>query len=404
MKRLLSIIVPVYGEAEYLDACVSSIAGQTYENLEIILVDDGSPDECPALCDKWAQKDSRIKVIHKENGGLVSARKAGMCASVGEYIGYVDGDDWIDPDYYEVLVSNMEQNRVDMVVCGYRKELMGKSIVCDNPLQPGIYGRKSLEQDVFPNMIFDSKISTGSICTYVWNKLFKRELVFEHQMRVDNDIVVGEDAMCVYPAILESDSIAVIDYAGYHYRQRIGSLLRSMGNNPKGIERMYRFYKQFSNEISAKAEKWQLLIQLEQYYLCQIIMMCDSLQAIYPNIPPQFPFFDVMKGERVIIYSAGAFGLHLVNLYRNTNYVQIVAWTDPDYSQYKDSDYGIVAIREALKGNYDKVIIASTDYRYIATVKNELAELGVDRGKITSCDKFKDEIRDAVVSVGLLHG
>ena len=97
-EPLVSVIVPVYKVEKYLDKCIESIVGQTYENLEIILVDDGSPDNCPTMCDEWAQKDSRIKVIHKENGGLSSARNAGLDACTGDYIGFVDSDDWIEPD------------------------------------------------------------------------------------------------------------------------------------------------------------------------------------------------------------------------------------------------------------------------------------------------------------------
>ena len=102
-KDLISVIVPVYDVEKYLDRCVESIVNQTYQNLEIILVDDGSPDNCPAMCDNWAEKDSRIKVIHKKNGGLSDARNAGMEIVTGEFIGFVDSDDWIEPEMYQLL-------------------------------------------------------------------------------------------------------------------------------------------------------------------------------------------------------------------------------------------------------------------------------------------------------------
>ena len=119
MKKI-SIIVPVYKTEQYLDRCVESIVNQTYNNLEIILVDDGSADNCPAMCDKWAEKDNRIKVIHKENGGVSSARNAGIDAASGEYIGFVDGDDWIDTDMYDFLMSHFDDD-TDIVRCSYRK-------------------------------------------------------------------------------------------------------------------------------------------------------------------------------------------------------------------------------------------------------------------------------------------
>lgn len=114
----ISVIVPVYKVENFLDRCVESIVGQTYENLEIILVDDGSPDNCPSMCDKWAEKDRRIKVIHKENGGVSSARNAALDIVSGDYIGFVDSDDWIDPGMYEFLYENSQKYDADISYCG----------------------------------------------------------------------------------------------------------------------------------------------------------------------------------------------------------------------------------------------------------------------------------------------
>ena len=114
----ISVIVPVYKVEKYLDRCVESIVNQTYKNLEIILVDDGSPDNCPVMCDEWAEKDERIRVIHKENGGLADARNAGMNIATGDYIGFVDSDDWIEPNMYEVLLKNALKYDADISRCG----------------------------------------------------------------------------------------------------------------------------------------------------------------------------------------------------------------------------------------------------------------------------------------------
>ena len=115
---LISVIVPVYRTEAYLDRCIESIVDQTYTNLEIILVDDGSPDRCPQMCDEWARRDTRIRVIHKKNGGLSDARNAGMAAATGEYIGFVDSDDWIKPDMFRLLYEKMEQMQSDIAACG----------------------------------------------------------------------------------------------------------------------------------------------------------------------------------------------------------------------------------------------------------------------------------------------
>ena len=118
---LISVIVPVYKVEKYLDRCIDSIIHQTYTNLEIILVDDGSPDGCPAMCDKWAEKDSRIKVIHKENGGLSSARNAGLDVASGEFFGFVDSDDYILPEMYETLCKLITENEADLSICSFEQ-------------------------------------------------------------------------------------------------------------------------------------------------------------------------------------------------------------------------------------------------------------------------------------------
>lgn len=109
----ISIIVPIYKTEKYLNRCVNSLINQTFKNFELILVDDGSPDACPVLCDKWGKRDTRIKVIHKKNGGLSSARNAGLNIAQGKYIGFVDSDDWIEPDMYELLYNAAEKYQTD---------------------------------------------------------------------------------------------------------------------------------------------------------------------------------------------------------------------------------------------------------------------------------------------------
>ena len=126
-NSLISVIVPIYNVEKYLDKCVESIVTQTYKNLEIILVDDGSPDRCPEICDKWAEKDERIKVIHKKNGGLSDARNEGYAVSSGEYISFIDSDDYIDREFYAIL-SNALDNGTDIAECATRLSALVKAI------------------------------------------------------------------------------------------------------------------------------------------------------------------------------------------------------------------------------------------------------------------------------------
>ena len=151
-KPLISVIVPIYMIDRYIGLCIESIINQTYKNLEIILVDDGSTDKCPEICDLYGRKDPRIKVIHKPNGGLVSARKAGLQQSNGIYISYVDGDDWIEPGFIEGLYSAAETSGADMVCAGQKRDLFAKSVCFKNAFSEGTYEEDRL-RDLWKTMI-----------------------------------------------------------------------------------------------------------------------------------------------------------------------------------------------------------------------------------------------------------
>ena len=209
----ISIIVPVYKTEAYLDRCVQSIVNQTYRNLEIILVDDGSPDNCPHLCDAWASKDSRIRVIHKENGGLSDARNAGLKAADGTLICFVDGDDWIEPLYVQSMYDAIRANDCDAAGCAYRK--------CADEACEGV--SPAYQTRVMDGMTAMAElIDNRTVQQVVWNKLYKRELIegilFEKGK-------YHEDEFWSYQVFARMDRYAAIDYVGYDYFQRTDSIM-----------------------------------------------------------------------------------------------------------------------------------------------------------------------------------
>lgn len=221
-SSLISIIVPVYKVEEYLDECVTSIINQTYTNLEIILVDDGSPDSCPHLCDEWAKKDERIKVVHKKNGGLSSARNAGLEIAMGEYICFVDSDDFITPDYVEVMYERIKNDTTVGIVSGmiYRYQ--------DNQTIPfnekwNLENEKIISPEDFTSMMMDLSASFT-----VWNKLYRRDLIKNVRFREGRN---NEDTLFMYDLgkqIKENRSMMVeIPHYVYYYRFRPNSICTS---------------------------------------------------------------------------------------------------------------------------------------------------------------------------------
>ena len=208
---LISVIVPVYNVEKYLDACVESIVNQTYKELEIILVDDGSPDRCPEMCDAWAKKDSRIKVIHKENGGGAQARNVGLDIATGEYIAFVDSDDIIHREMYNFLYYFLTEKNCDVVECSYITKLPFDEIPSNRLIS--ILDTKSA---------LKGNLSEKYCVQLIWNKLYKRETVGETRFTVGKLI---DDEFFTYKVLAKSNKTAVIDSKLYFYRQQEDSVM-----------------------------------------------------------------------------------------------------------------------------------------------------------------------------------
>lgn len=218
MDKLISVIIPVYNVAEYLPQCLETVCSQTYENLEIILVDDGSTDESGKICDEWGQKDCRLRVIHKENGGVSSARNEGLKIARGEFIGFVDSDDWIELDMYEKLVTGIRN--ADAVSCGYVDYPYGEGV-------PVPKGTKQLPLCDFPDAIIAIFERNGYFTT-LWNKLFRREVIYAEKKYIplDTSLSFGEDEVWLVTVLGKCNKIAFVPEALYHWRPRSGSVTR----------------------------------------------------------------------------------------------------------------------------------------------------------------------------------
>ena len=211
---LISVIVPVYKVEKYLDRCVQSIVDQTYPNLEIILVDDGSPDNCPAMCDAWAAKDPRIKVIHKENGGLSDARNVGMAAATGEYLGFVDSDDFIAPEMYQMLLERMIADGSDIAACGVEMVFEDGT--------PSRMLTKAGNCVLGTGEAMEAIVEESWLKQPVWYKLYKAELIRDIPFPVGK---YHEDVFWSYQVIARAKRVSVIDTPCYFYLQRSGSIM-----------------------------------------------------------------------------------------------------------------------------------------------------------------------------------
>ncbi len=220
-KDLISIIVPVYNVGQYLDRCMTSILQQTYRRLEIILVDDGSTDSSPAKCDAYARKDSRVRVIHKPNGGLSDARNAGLAVASGDYIGYVDSDDWIEPDMYEQMHQACAAHGAQLAVCRYFCEYKDHTVAGGGGSVVPLSREALLE-------IYISGHEEYVIYNSVWSKLFHRDLVSGALFPKGRN---SEDIMYTTRAFCKVERAVYLDQCFYHYvLDREGSIMNEADN------------------------------------------------------------------------------------------------------------------------------------------------------------------------------
>ena len=268
---LISVIVPVYNVEAYLDRCIESIVNQTYQNLEIILVDDGSPDNCPAMCDSWAAKDSRIRVIHKENGGLSDARNVGMALATGEYIAFVDSDDYIAPEMYQLLYERMVTDDCDISACGVE-------MVFEDGSPAYLLTRAGncvLEREA----AMEAVIQESWLKQPVWYKLYKSKVVRHLLFPVGK---CHEDVFWTWQAVASAEKVSVFDTPCYFYVQRSGSImdeqysLKRLDAVEAKQERLVYIEKEMPRLVNtAKQDLWRFCM-----YSMQMLMKC-SLPVVY---------------------------------------------------------------------------------------------------------------------------
>ena len=239
-----SVIVPVYKVEKYLSNCIESVLNQTFSDFELILVDDGSPDACPQICDSYKEKDARIKVVHKPNGGLASARRAGIKVAEGDYVFNLDSDDLIENDTLESAYKIIKETDAEIVSFSYRWVKNGQTVdVTSDGLDEGLYTGKDIEKYIYPKLLMDKNM--GHMSYYLSGKAVKRELLIPHQLGVDEKISLGEDLCCVVPCYLNAKSVYISKKTAYLYTVRDDSISKEFNTKQiklveDGINEIYK--------------------------------------------------------------------------------------------------------------------------------------------------------------------
>lgn len=269
---MISVIVPVYKVEKYLRHCVDSILTQSYTDFELLLIDDGSPDGCPKICDEYAESDSRVRVIHKPNGGLISARNEGIRAAKGDYVCILDGDDWALENMLQFIHDTVEQSPepLDMVLFAAHNVYEDHLEETVNDVPEGYYDRERLEKEIFPYLLTDTRrgLQVGVIQAHTWDKAFKRELLTEHYTREER-IRVFTDVPMTYECLLHSQNVYICNEPLYMYNKTNEGSIRAVSKEnllTKSFRYLILYMREHLNGLGTTIER-----QLNEYAAMLII-------------------------------------------------------------------------------------------------------------------------------------
>lgn len=267
MKKKISVIIPVYNTEQYLEKCIQSVLDQTYTNLEIICVDDGSTDNSGAILDAFAKKDERIKVIHKENEGVSEARNTALCVATGDWIGFVDSDDYIDKDMYSAMLAANEQQGADIISCGYYLEYEDGCVVAENRKDVPAH---AVDTKQFLRFVYERDVYKG-VASYLWTRLIKRELVYNADEKLvhlfSDEFDVSEDLVFLAELMRDSKKSLYVDKPMYHYLQRENSACHDEEKQLSSLSWVRAYLKiiEILKEQDAEEDVYYLVIRMMVY-------------------------------------------------------------------------------------------------------------------------------------------
>lgn len=379
---MISVIVPVYNIENYIKECLEGIMNQTYSDLQIIVVDDGSTDDSGKICDECAENDKRIQVIHTKNYGLVHARKEGLRYARGEYVGFVDGDDSIQPQMYDELYKEMKETGADFVHFGYYED-NGGQIRPHLKFEAGMFELSGKHIDFIKKFVLRETCQGYESMTYsIWSKLFRRELIYDAYVRIPDFVNTGEDLVAICLCILSAERVALCKKAFYHYRV-IGNSMSHRGNGANKVaERAiaYNFLKKVFIEYGCMEEMEKAL------HVFLTLQIYGGLQEESESVC-RIPFYKIGKiemlfGSRMILYGAGLVGQDYYIQIRKYIQCNLLAWVDRKYQEIQ-FDYAEITGLENIKNlDYDVLLIAVEQETLAEEIRRDLRGEGIPDSKI----------------------
>ena len=293
---VFSVIVPIYKVEKYLARCIESVLNQSFADFELILVDDGSPDNCPKICDEYAEKDSRIKVIHKENGGLVSARQAGIKVAKGEYVFNLDGDDSLSDGALESVWRIISKTDADVVSCSYRKRANRFSDeIMDELPKEGLYEKSDIRKEIFPKILSDENMR--HMIYFLAGKTIRRCLLTEHQLKLSTSISLGEDLCCLMPCYLQANKVYISRKDIYTYGIRNDSMSTSF--NTQQFVKLKYVVDTLRNIDDGQVEDFESQLSRYSCFMCFAILAAAAEGGHFAELKEIKKLITELHGEEI---------------------------------------------------------------------------------------------------------
>lgn len=375
----LSAIVPVYNAGEKLRRCVDSILNQTYDNFELILIDDGSTDESAVLCDEYVKSDMRVSVIHIDNAGPFQARKEGVENARGEILTFSDADDWLEVDAFETAMKIYQSYHPDIVAYTY---FYDDNKVEKNFYEEKFYSKSEIKDEVILGMMFDLSYGRRRLNPSLCCKLIQKDLYVKVTETVKERITFGEDAIVTYPAICIAKSLFICNKPLYHYSNNNSSCMHKFP-----LERIDEV-KKFQDNITRLFSEVNMLSimqhQIESYVRIFLSMMVKDWFGIELSpVSYSIPYGAIPRGEKVFIYGAGVVGKSYINELKIKQNACIVGWADRNYKEIGSYNNETIIAPELIKEReFNILLIAVFDEDIARNIKKDLVDMGIAESKI----------------------
>lgn len=376
--ELVSVVVPVFNNEKYLCQCVTSILDQTYSELEIILIDDGSTDRSGLICDYLKKTDSRIVVVHTDNNGSVKARKKGLEIATGEYVTFVDSDDYIDTQMFEKMLNEIKESNADIVHTGFYREHERGAVGVSCDFSNGIFDLTRMRVEYILSHFFsnDGEFVTPSM----WSKIYKTDLARRVFMKMNDRVQYGEDMIFFLRCCFEASTIRHVKEAYYHYRIHNKSMTNSRAN---ALRCEVNLFVEIEKVINEYGYSEMLKSQEDDFLVAHTIMALKEMSI--PGVEVcQYSYgnMEIIENKSIVLYGAGEVGIDYYRTIRNNRKCKIVAMLDANPVGHSYSDVIVYAREKILDLKYDYVLISVLYEKTMEIIKDDLLKLGVDENKI----------------------